>query len=211
MQPQAHVVRDAQRVLPALSPMISPTNASRRDQRREFERVALPVAPALFRTARRLSGPDDAGDLVQETYLRAYRTFGGFEPGTSAKAWLFTILYSIVSNAWRRNRRAPRELSLDDVEERFERALASREESVEVQMVRQLGSSPEIEAALLGLPDTYKAAVLLVDVEELTYEEAASVLECPVGTVRSRLSRARKLLYAALHDYALRTGVVRTD
>ncbi len=191
--------------------VIEPSETSRLDAREEFERIALPVAPALLRAAHRLSGPGEADDLVQETFLRAYRTFANFEPGTNVKAWLFTILYSILSNVWRHDRRAPKELSVDEVEERFERALASREESIEVSLVSQLGSSAEIDAALRDRPETYRAAVLLVDVEELTYEEAASALGCPVGTVRSRLSRARRLLYVALQGYAVRTGVVRNE
>jgi RNA polymerase sigma-70 factor (ECF subfamily) len=137
-----------------------PANRTKvRKLRAEFEDWALPIAPALYRTAHRLSRrPEDARDLVQETYLRAYRTFGNFQPGTNVRAWLFTILYSILNN----------------------------------------------ESALRSLPEEYRAAILLVDVEDLSYEEAAEILSCPVGTLRSRLHRARKLLFAALRDYAVR-------
>ncbi len=180
-------------------------------RRAEFERVALPLTPALYRTARRLTHrPEDASDLVQETFLRAYRTFDSFREGTNAKAWLFTILYSILSNRWRQERRAAEEVPIDDVETRFGRALATEAEAERI-LLSRLGTSPEIDAALRRLPQTYRAAVLLVDVEEMTYEEAAIALECPIGTVRSRLARGRRLLFIALHDYARRAGAVQDD
>ena len=182
------------------------------DRRADFEAVALPVSPALYRTARRLSRqPEDASDLVQETFLRAYRTFDSFRHGTNAKAWLFTILYSILANRWRRAAQAPAEISLDDVDTRFGRVLAAEAVHVERELISRLGASPEIDKALRDLPEAYRAAVLLVDVEELSYEEAAVALECPVGTVRSRLARGRKQLYLALRDYARRTGVLQDD
>ncbi len=185
----------------------SPRPRSLEGRRAEFERLALPLAGALYRTARRLSRrPEDAADLLQETFLRAYRTFDNFQDGTNAKAWLFTILYSIVANRWRREKRAPEEQSIDDVEARFGHMLAIDGASVERDLLARLDASPEVDAALQQLPDAYRAAILLVDVEELTYEEAASALECPVGTVRSRLARGRKLLFLALQDYARQTG-----
>jgi RNA polymerase sigma-70 factor (ECF subfamily) len=172
--------------------------------------VALPFVPALYRTARRVSlRIDDAGDLVQETLLRAYRTFDSFRTGTNAKAWLFTILYSIQSNIWRRDRQNPGEVALDDVEERFQRAVGGRTFDAEQQLLARLDASAEVDGALRRLPDAYRAAVLLVDVEELTYEEAAVALDCPVGTVRSRLARGRKLLFVELHDYAQRIGALQ--
>ncbi len=179
-----------------------------RNLRAEFEETALPVAPALYRTARRLTRrPEDAGDAVQETMLRAYRTFERFQPGTNARAWLFTILYSILTNDWRRRQRKPEEVSLEVVEERFATAIRATGVDAESALLQRLDASPEVDSALKDLPEEYRAAVLLVDVEELTYEEAAAILGCPVGTVRSRLHRARKLLFVALHDYARRTGV----
>jgi RNA polymerase sigma-70 factor (ECF subfamily) len=183
-----------------------PANRTKvRKLRAEFEDWALPIAPALYRTAHRLSRrPEDARDLVQETYLRAYRTFGNFQPGTNVRAWLFTILYSILNNEWRRRRRAPEEVPLEVVEERFATALRAAGPDAESGLLQRLGASPEIESALRSLPEEYRAAILLVDVEDLSYEEAAEILSCPVGTLRSRLHRARKLLFAALRDYAVR-------
>jgi RNA polymerase sigma-70 factor (ECF subfamily) len=179
-----------------------------RNLRSEFEEAALPIAPALYRTARGLTrSPEDASDAVQETLLRAYRTFDRFEPGTNVRAWLFTILYSILTNAWRRRQRTPEEVPLAVVEERFASALSSSGLDAEESLVRTLGASVEIDSALEKLPEEYRAAVLLVDVEELSYEEAAAALGCPVGTVRSRLHRARKLLFAALRGHARRAGL----
>lgn len=196
----------------ALVPDFPQSHTSGDDRRAAFERAALPVAPALYRTARRLShGADAASDLVQETLLRAYRTFETFQPGTNAKAWLFTILYSIQSNIWRRERRSPDEVSLDDVNERFRRLVETDDRDAERQLLARLDQSGEVDAALRRLPDAYRAVVLLIDVEELTYEEAARALACPVGTIRSRLARGRKLLFIELRDYAKRIGALRTD
>lgn len=179
-----------------------------RNLRSEFEAAALPVAPALYRVARRFTRrPDDASDFVQETMLRAYRTFQGFQPGTNIRAWLFTILYSILTNDWRRRQRAPEEISLEVIEERFGGAVRASGVDPESNLLQRLDASPEVDSALRELPEEYRAAVLLVDVEELAYEEAAEVLGCPVGTVRSRLHRARKLLFVALHPYARRVRV----
>jgi RNA polymerase sigma-70 factor (ECF subfamily) len=170
----------------------------------------MPFAPMLYRTARRIAGrPDDANDLVQETFLRAYRTFANFQDGTNAKAWLFTIMYSIVSNRWRADRRAPVEVPVEELEGRFGVALAAEYADAEQVMLSRLEASPEVDRALRDLPDAQRAAVLMVDVEELTYEEAAVVLDCPVGTVRSRLARGRKQLFVTLAEYARRTGALR--
>lgn len=150
----------------------------------------------LYGFALRLArNPDDAGDLVQETYLRALRKFGGFAPGTNAKAWLFRILYNIFANDHRRRRRRP-SVAMDEVEAQFERlAVESWRRSGSQRAVEDRAA---LEGALSRLPEEFRATVLLVDVEGLTYDEAAAALGCPVGTVRSRLSRARRTLLAIL-------------
>ncbi len=113
-----------------------------RNLRSEFEEAALPVAPALYRTARRLTRrPEDASDAVQETMLRAYRTFPGFQPGTNARAWLFTILYSILTNDWRRRQRRPEEVQLEVVEERFAKALRASGVDAESRLLHRLEAS----------------------------------------------------------------------
>jgi len=169
----------------------------------DFEAVALPFMRALHGTALRLTRrPEDARDLVQETYLRACRTFDGFTPGTNARAWLFTILYSVFVNGYRRRQRQPAQVPWHEIEERFARAAAMDAENT------QLAGPPAaaVESALARLPEDFRLAVLMVDVNDLSYEEAAAALGCPLGTVRSRLFRARKLLYLHLREHARGLG-----
>ena len=142
-------------------------------------------------------------DAVQEALLRAYRTFDGFTEGTNPRAWLFTILHSVLRNRWRRSEVERRVLLKGAEDTRFDETLAA---------AAQPGagwSSPEVEQALRRLPGEYREAVLLVDVEELSYEEAAAIADCPVGTLRSRLHRGRRALYVELESFAHRTGLLK--
>jgi RNA polymerase sigma-70 factor (ECF subfamily) len=176
------------------------------DLRREFETCALPLAPALYHTALRLARqPADAQDLVQETMLRAYRTFANFQPGTNARAWLFTILYSVFSNRYRREMRTRAHLPLDAPDEQFANLAADLSPTQEDRLLAA-ETSPEVDEALARLPEEFRSALLLVDVAELSYEEAAQALGCPVNTVRSRLFRGRKALFVHLADYARQRG-----
>jgi RNA polymerase sigma-70 factor (ECF subfamily) len=176
------------------------------EKRRRFESTALPFLRDLSNVARRLTHRDeDARDLVQETWLRAYRTFDNFRMGTNCKAWLLTILYSIFINQYRKVRREPEPASLEELEERFHRSLA-----VEAEVGAAAGwSDSEVEAAFHRLPASFREVLLLIDIEELSYEEAAVALACPVGTVRSRLFRGRQQLYASLQEHARRIGFLR--
>ncbi len=180
------------------------------DERRvRFESLALPFMRALYNTALRLTQePQDAADLMQETFLRAYRTFENFIPGTNCKAWLFTILYSIFVNQYRQAKQRPRVESLEELEQRFHQFAQAPDPASDMTTVDGWGRrwSPEVERALRQLPEDFRAPLLLVDVEELAYEEAASVLGCAVGTVGSRLFRGRKLLFAMLQAYAHEAG-----
>ena len=166
-------------------------------KRAQFEAAALPFTGRLYSAARRLTGcDDDAADLVQETFLRAYRTFENFRPGTNCRAWLFTILYSIFFNE--RTRQRPTLLTAEQLDR-----VAGAESEI------ALAESPwsaEVERALEQVPSAFRAAVLLVDVEGLSYEEAATAAGCVVGTLRSRLFRGRKLLGAMLRDHARTAG-----
>ena len=177
-----------------------------------FEAVALPFLNALYGKALHLTGkPEDAVDLVQETFLRAYRTFANFTEGTNCKAWLFTILYSIFINRYHKTRREPDTVSMEELEETYHHVLADPRwdddfaSLVDSQVDWQ---GPEVSGALAKLPEDFRAAVLLVDVEELSYEEAAAVMNCPVGTLRSRLFRARRVLFVELRDYARKMGFI---
>ena len=177
-----------------------------------FEAAALPWMSALHHKALTLTRrPAEAADLVQETFLRAYRTFENFEAGTNCRAWLFTILYSIFVNKYRKAQREPDLISMDELEEAHHRELADPawdDEFAALAGVELDWQGPEISAALGKLPEEFRSAVLLVDVEEFTYEEAAAVLNCPVGTLRSRLFRARRVLFVELRDYARKMGFI---
>ena len=185
------------------------------ERRQQFESLALPFMQALYNTALRLTADvDDAADVLQETYLRAYRTFDNFRPGTNCKAWLFTILHSVVINRRMKARREVGPLPVEELEERFRLFIeAAGGADGASQGVEAWGKwwPDEVEAALRALPEVFRSAVLLVDVQELSYEEAAAALGCPVGTVRSRLFRGRRLLFAALEDYARRAGYLRQE
>ena len=175
-------------------------------RRRRFEVEVLVHAQVLYNAAYRLSRrEEDARDLSQESLLRAYRTFDGFTPGTNARAWLLTILYSVFINRYRRERRLPDHVSIDELESRYARELAAPS-SAGLGASRATWSAAEVEGALAELPEAFRHTIQLVDVEELTYEEAATALGCAVGTVRSRLCRARRLLAASLRAMAERRG-----
>jgi RNA polymerase sigma-70 factor (ECF subfamily) len=179
-------------------------------RRAEFETTALPYMKALYNSARRLTRGDDdeAADLVQETFLRAYRTFDNFAPGTNCRGWLLTIMYSVFINRYKKARRRPT-VSIDDLEQRFQHHLESADDASEAVGsvdLRGVRLNPEVEHALQGLPEEFRAPVLLVDLDGLSYDEAASALQCPVGTIRSRLYRARRLLFASLQSYAAAQG-----
>lgn len=197
---------------PAKIPVPSMFSSRYRDperRRAEFEATALPWLDALHRFALRLTHDgSDAADLVQETFLRAYRTFDNFEPGTNGRAWLFTIMYSIFINQQRQLARRGQTVPVEDIDRVETDAFAAadgpeRAAEVEVSGVRV---GPEVEEALRSLPEEFRAVVLLIDGHDMTYDEAAKVLSCPVGTVRSRLFRARRLLAGKLREYAARGG-----
>ncbi len=176
-------------------------------KRAVFEATALPFTTALYNTALRLTGASaDASDLVQETFLRAYRTFENFSLGTNCKAWLLTILYSVHINQRKRAQHAAISLPLEELEALLDEGAAEADEHLP-QLNERWG--PEVDRALRDLAEPLRAAILLVDIEQLPYEEAAVALGWPVGTLRSRLFRARKRLAATLEGYARETGYQR--
>ncbi len=163
---------------------------------------------ALYNFALRMTGnPDDAHDLVQETYLKAYRFWDKFEQGTNCKAWLFRIMKNSYINLYRKEVKEPEKVDFDDVQEFYNSIRGSTVESNDMQE-KLFGSllDDEVNAALASLPDDFRTVVILCDIEGFTYEEIAEFAECPIGTVRSRLHRGRKMLQKALVDYARAKG-----
>jgi RNA polymerase sigma-70 factor (ECF subfamily) len=161
---------------------------------------------SLYSTARYLTrDAEQAADLLQDTLLRAYRSWEQFQPGTNCKAWLMTILYNVFRNRYRAEQRARGTVAFDE----DLRAAEPTAPDDPADLVAASVLDDEIQAALRQLPHEYLTAVALVDLQDLTYQEAATAVGCPVGTIRSRLSRGRWLLHAALQEYAKRRGVLR--
>ncbi|MCB1039714.1 MAG: sigma-70 family RNA polymerase sigma factor [Acidimicrobiales bacterium] len=178
-----------------------------------FTEQAMPLMSSLYSAALRMTrNPADAEDLVQETYLRAYRGFGGFQEGTNLKAWLYRILTNTYINAYRAKQRRPEETDLDEVEDLYlyrrigglEAARTGR--SAEDELMDTF-SEAEVKAAIEDLPEAFRMAVLLADVEGFSYKEIAEILDIPIGTVMSRLHRGRKALQKRLYDYAVTHGL----
>lgn len=167
----------------------------------ELAREALAHADALYNLARYLTGNGaDAEDLVQETYTRALGAAERFEAGTNLKAWLFRILRNAFISQYRRDRHNPTVGGLDTVEPHIAAGETWLRDDIELDRLRKVVAE-DIERALLGLSDDARAVIIL-DMEGLTEVEVAAVIGCPVGTVKSRLARARAALRHALRDYA---------
>ena len=180
--------------------------------RERFERDVLPLLPSLYGAALRLTrNPADAEDLVQDTYLRAYRGFAGFQEGTNLKAWLYRILTNGFINTYRKKQREPQIVEgPDDVDEWYlydRLGGRSVEESAEVEVLDRIPDA-EVKAALESLPENFRIPVLLADVEGFSYKEIAEIMGTPIGTVMSRLHRGRKALEKALWDTAKERGLV---
>ena len=178
-----------------------------------FAEQAMPLMGSLYSGALRMTrNPADAEDLVQETYLRAYRGFGGFQEGTNLKAWLYRILTNTYINSYRAKQRRPEETDLDEVEDLYlykrlgGLEAASFGRSAEDELMDTF-SEAEVKEAIEALPENFRMAVLLADVEGFAYKEIAEILEIPIGTVMSRLHRGRKQLQTRLFDYAVTHGL----
>lgn len=185
----------------------------KRSSKAEFERSALPHLSHLYTAAFYLTRDQaEAEDLVQETCLRAFRFFDKFEPGTNCKAWLLSILRNLFINRYRRKKQAPEMVDWEKIHQVYESMVAQHvdaKKSSPEELFLSQALDQEVEEALKQLPEEYRTAILLVDIEELSYEEAATVMECAVGTIRSRLSRGRRMLQVALREYALKRGIVK--
>ena len=184
------------------------------DRKAEFEETALEYLTPLFNLALNLTrNRKDAEDLVQETYLRAYRFFGSYQPGTHIKAWLFRILRNTFINRYRAQKVRPDEVDFSKVELAYERVVdeqflqANRPVSPEDALMNGV-LDEEIETAMARLPEEYRSVVIMALVEDLSYKEIASALSIPLGTVMSRLHRGRKMLQNQLLEYARKKGIL---
>lgn len=179
-----------------------------------FADEAMQYAPQLYSGALRMTrNRADAEDLVQETYLKGYRSFHTFTEGTNLRAWLFRIMTNTYINAYRAKQRRPNETDLGEVEDLYlYRNLGALQDagigrSAEESLMEMLADD-EVKQALEDLPDNFRLPVILADVEGFSYKEIAEMLDIPIGTVMSRLHRGRKAMRKALHDYALARGLV---
>jgi RNA polymerase sigma-70 factor (ECF subfamily) len=185
--------------------------------RAKFTELAMEYMPSLYTAALRMTrSPADAEDLVQDTYLKAYRAFETFQEGTNLKAWLYRILTNTYINSDRAKKRRPDETELDEVEDLYlyrrigglEAALAGR--SAEDELLERF-TDTEVKEAIESLPENFRLAVLLADVEGFAYKEIAEILDIPIGTVMSRLHRGRKALQKRLYEFAVERNLAPTQ
>jgi RNA polymerase sigma-70 factor (ECF subfamily) len=179
----------------------------------DFEDAAMPFLDSLYNTAYRMArNPQDAEDLIQETYLKAYKYYDKFEEGTNFKAWLFKILKNTFINSYRKKQQVPRQGDFAEIEDAFETQVSDevrRQHKTPEERMLEGVLDADIQRAIRALPPDYRIAVLLADLEDLSYKEIAAALEVPVGTVMSRLYRGRKLLESSLLRYARERGYLR--
>ena len=179
----------------------------------EFVREALPHMDLLYNYALRMTGsPDDADDLVQETYMKAYRFWDKYEKGTNIRAWLFRILRNSYINRYRKETKEPEKVDYEEIQNYYNAVRAETADENDLQQ-KMYGAalSDDVARALESLPEDFRTAVILSDIEGFTYEEIAEFVDVPIGTVRSRLHRGRKLLQGKLFEYAKRRGLVKND
>jgi RNA polymerase sigma-70 factor (ECF subfamily) len=192
--------------------MMLGSTAIQRDSRSEFEALALVHLDSLYATGLRMTrNPGDSEDLVQDTLLSAYRFFDKFEPGTNMKAWLFKILTNTFINKYRKRVREREVRDLIDQEEMpslMSEDVAEKSRDPETAIIGAV-LSDHVKQALESVPYDYRMAVVLCDLEEFTYKEIADIMDCPVGTVMSRLHRGRRSLQKSLREYAIEQGIVK--
>ena len=187
-------------------------NNSGNNKKEKFEKEALGHIDSLYNLSLYLTrNSDNAKDLVQETYYKAYKFFHQFQEGTSIKAWLFKILKNTFINLYRKKVREPEIIDYEKVESFIGLIKDNNFDFAHLEEDNLLNKflSDDVVSALNQLPDDFKIVVLLSDVEGLSYKEIADIMECPIGTIRSRLSRARKMLQKILLNYALKQGIIK--
>jgi len=176
-----------------------------------FESEIIPHLNSLKNYALKMTRDfDESEDLLQNTLLKAFRFFGSFQKGSNIKAWLFTIMTNSFINNYRKKNKQPFKIDYDDVQNFYEKI---KQEDVKIKHYQNDAFSnildDDITDALSKLPDEFRTIVFLSDIEGYSYQEIADFVDCPVGTVRSRLHRSRKILYNLLYKYAIQNGFVR--
>ncbi len=188
---------------------------SEEEKQEIFEEEALPHLNALYNYARSISYSDqDAEDLVQETYMRAYRYFHQYTPGTNCKAWLFTILRNLYNTKYKQYKKTPDQVHYEAEEQIYEQIVNEDLSSVIKNPEEEFFENilpDEIVNAIEDLPEKYRSCIVLSDVEDFSYKEIAEILDIPIGTVMSRLHRGRNILKKKLVDYAKDKGVIPED
>jgi len=180
---------------------------------KDFEKQTLPHMEILYNYALRMTGnTEDAKDLLQETFLKAFRFWDKFEQGTNLRAWLFRIMKNTYINVYRKESKEPDKVDYNDIENYYDliRDQNSDDNDLQTKIFGQL-LDDDVSKALESLPEEFRTVVILCDIEGLSYEEIAEFSQIPVGTVRSRLHRGRKLLYAKLYDYAKGRGFIKKE
>lgn len=196
-----------------LSLLAEPQTVEQKKLYADFERQAIPHMDALYNYAIKMTGDsDDASDLIQDTYLKAFRFFDKFEQGTNCKAWLFRIMKNTFINNYRKSAKEPDKVDYEDVENFYENIKASNTDSAHLEKdIYDNLLDDELSQAISSLPEDFRTVVILADIEGFSYDEIADFIDIPVGTVRSRLHRARKMLFTTLYDYAGKKGYLAKE
>ncbi len=186
---------------------------NKNEKQREFELEALPHSDLLYNYALRMTNnAADADDLLQETFLKAFRFWDKYERGTNIRAWLFRIMKNSYINRYRKESKEPETVDYDDVQNIYSVVRNSAAEAGDLQDALEKNLlDDEVAEAVATLPEEFRTVVILCDIEGLSYEEIAEFIDCPLGTVRSRLHRGRKMLRGKLKEYARNKGYVSED